>query len=90
MGGGEPSLVNSADQFRQEWRILTECDVLALSQPLDLPDGTVIVVSYSDRMEVEHEPTAIRLPEQELIECLHRNSLTGGPLVIVHGLDAPV
>jgi DNA polymerase I len=88
MGGSKGLVINSADQFLQERPNLVEGDVLALSQPLDLPDGTVIVAAYSDRIEVEQQPTAIHLPKREFIECLHGNSLVSGALLVVHGLDA--
>jgi DNA polymerase I-like protein with 3'-5' exonuclease and polymerase domains len=88
MGGGEGLVINSVDQFLREWPPAAGSDVLALSQPLDLPDGTVIVAAYGNSLRKWHEFTAIHLPKPELIECLARNSLTGSPLLIVHGLDA--
>jgi DNA polymerase-1 len=88
MGRGKGLVINSADQLHKDWPNLVDCDVLALSQPLGLPDGTVILAAYSDQQEVQHQPTEIHLPKRELIECLHGNSLSGGALLIVHGLDA--
>lgn len=88
MGRDKGLVINSADRIRTGWPRIDQSDAVALSQPLDLPDGTVILSLYDERLEGSHEWVSIHLPKTELIELLLQRVLCGAPLVVAHGLDA--
>jgi DNA polymerase I-like protein with 3'-5' exonuclease and polymerase domains len=83
---GKYLIISSLEQAHDLFTVLRKSPIHALSWPLELPDGSIIVGVYSEELAKEYAYVGIHLSKDLMIVFFRDYYPWEVPLVIVHGL----
>ncbi len=81
-------VITSAEQAKDVCLILHKLEIQALSHPLDLPDGSIILAVYSPDLEDECGTVCFNMPLSKLVRLFQSHYPLGESDVVIHGLKA--